>query len=478
MPTHPQSELAQRATGWLRRWLAGTPRRLTLCGLLWVLPPVVIGTSLPNLQAGDSFPFFPVRKSPVVQIYDRVKDAVVNIQSERTVQPTDDPFTLTQAPQRVNGMGTGIIIDPRGYIVTNHHVVDDVTLLRIRMADGTTYPSRVIARDAENDLALIKIDAPKPLPTMPIGTSSDLMRGEPVIAIGNAFGYEHTVSSGIISALKRDVTLNKEVSYKSLIQTDAAINPGNSGGPLLNVRGELIGVNVAIRAGAHGIAFAIPVDSMLKISAEMLARTRRTPLIHGMVTRDVVVPDGEQGPAKRHVVIDAVEPDSPAAKAGIQPGDILSRVYEQPITTTMDLERALLDRMGGEKMTFSVQRGQVQKPMELVLLGTTQPVATNPDIIWRKLGVRLQTVQPDGITKVNTQLRGGLSVVDVNPNSTAARAGFQRGDVLIGLHQWETLSPDNVTYVLTHPDLSTFTPLRFFIIRGGQVRRGWFQQLD
>src|SRR5690606_4946740 len=140
-------------------------------------------------------------------------------------------------------------------IITNHHVVEDVNLLRVRLCDGTSHPARVIARAPSEDLALLKIDVDRQLPTIPVGTSRDLMHGEPVIAIGNAYGYSHTLSTGIISALNRDVTLNEEVSYKSLIQIDASINPGNSGGPLLNAYGELIGVNVAIRAGAQGIAF-------------------------------------------------------------------------------------------------------------------------------------------------------------------------------------------------------------------------------
>src|SRR5262249_6713343 len=126
------------------------------------------------------------------------------------------------------------------------------------------------------------------LATMPLGTSSDIMVGETVIAIGNAYGYEHTVTVGVVSAIKRDVTLNKEISYKQLIQTDASINPGNSGGPLLNINGELIGLNVAIRAGAQGIGFAIPVDSMLRVAADMLSARKRSGLWHGIVATDCV----------------------------------------------------------------------------------------------------------------------------------------------------------------------------------------------
>src|SRR5262249_8286972 len=132
------------------------------------------------------------------------------------------------------------------------------------------------------------IDVQRPLPTIQLGTASDLMVGETVIAVGNAYGYEHTVSVGVVSAVKRDVSLNKDMSYKSLIQTDASINPGNSGGPLLNVQGELVGVNVAIRAGAQGIGFAIPVDNMIRVVNDMLRARRRASMIDGFTCRDQV----------------------------------------------------------------------------------------------------------------------------------------------------------------------------------------------
>src|SRR5262249_51814867 len=196
-----------------------------------------------------------------------------------------------------NGMGTGIIIDPRGYIITNQHVVEDVNVIRVRLADGSNYNARVVARDGESDLALLKIEASRPLPVIPFGTANDLMVGETVVAIGNAYGYEHTVTRGIVSATKRDVTLNKDISYKSLIQTDAAINPGNSGGPLLNINGDLIGVNVAIRAGAQSIGFAIPVDTMLRVATDMMSVRKRSGIVHGMICRDRV--DVSQQPPVR-----------------------------------------------------------------------------------------------------------------------------------------------------------------------------------
>ncbi len=148
-------------------------------------------------------------------------------------------------------MGTGIIIDERGYIVTNHHVVNGVDKVSVTLDSGSTYSAVVISEDPVRDLAVLKIQASVPLTVMPLGTSSDLMLGETVFAIGNAFGYESTITVGIVSALHRDVEVNDTQSYKNLIQTDAAINPGNSGGPLINLNGEVVGINVAIRAGTR-----------------------------------------------------------------------------------------------------------------------------------------------------------------------------------------------------------------------------------
>src|SRR5262245_2962627 len=213
---------------------------MSLHRTLFVAAVLGIAALLP-VSARAAGPVNP-RRTPVVDVVERVKAAVVNIQSERTARADLPPDFFAQAPSqsRVNGMGTGILLDPRGYIVTNHHVVEDVTLIRVRLADGSTHGARVVARDAESDLALLKIDAGRPLPVMPLGTAADLMVGETVIAIGNAYGYDHTVTVGVVSAIKRDVTLNKDISYKALIQTDASINPGNSGGPLLNINGDLV----------------------------------------------------------------------------------------------------------------------------------------------------------------------------------------------------------------------------------------------
>jgi serine protease Do len=466
----------------------------------------VLAASDPPPPAGPSsssaLPFLSrnTRRNIIVEVVERVRGAVVNIHSERTVHTPASEDLFSHGPNRINGMGTGIVVDSRGYIITNQHVVEDVNVIRVRLSDGTTHNARVLARDQESDLSLLKIDAGRPLPTMPLGTSSDVMVGETVIAIGNAYGYEHSVTVGIVSAIKRDVTLNKEISYKSLIQTDASINPGNSGGPLLNINGELIGVNVAIRAGAQGIGFAIPVDSMIRVAADMIGSRKRQEAWHGLVCRDCVGPaehqirnegevaslaSREKAPQTtiaqaltRWLVVDRAEPASPGAKAGLRAGDVILQVADTRINSTLDFERAWLDRPPGESVSVVVRRQGNEQRVALSLQAAEKAGAPSAELVRRKLGLRLNPVRADLVSYNNRQLHGGLLVMDVDADSAAAKAGIQRGDILVGLHQWETLTLDNVAFVLSHPDLASFSPLRFFILRSGQVHRGWLQQID
>jgi serine protease Do len=431
----------------------------------------------PHATAGERTITPGKRRDQVVEVYDRLKPAVVNIHSERLVNPSsDDPFRPQSGQtQRVNGMGTGIVLDGRGYILTNFHVVDDVSSLRVRLHDGTGYTARIIATDKENDLAVIKVDPHKPLPVIGLGTSSDLMVGESVIAIGNAFGYEHSITDGRVSYKGRDVALNKEVNYKGLIQTSAPINPGNSGGPLLNVLGEVVGVNVAIRAGAQNIGFALPIDSVIPRAADLIGVRRRLGIRHGLILRDTAIRPETEGLSKRSVSVEQVESNSPAEFAGFKVGDVLEKVDDIGVATSIDFERGLLEKPLGAKIPVRVQRNGSPVDLELVL----QPVMRGPaiplgaaDTVWKKLGLKMTPVGPEAVAKANPQLRGGLLVTDVAPGSASAIAGIQKGDILVGLHLWETLNLDNVTFVLHHKDLNTFLPLKYFVARDGKLRDG------
>lgn len=463
--------LARGRTGtWTR-----TARRVALAvGLAaGVAPALIAGTPALLAPSSSANP----RVTPAVEAARRVKSAVVNIHSERTVQgTTSDPFrTLNPSLNRVNGMGTGIVIDPRGYIVTNNHVVDEVQVIRIKLSDGSSHNARIYTRDHENDLAIIKIEVSKPLGTIPLGTAADLMPLEPVIAIGNAYGYEHTHTMGTVSHTRRDVSLNKEMSYKGLIQTDASINPGNSGGPLLNIHGELIGVNVAIRAGAQNIGFAIPVDTMIRVATDLLSVQRRLGFSHGITVLNQI--DTSTNPVVRTAVVERVEAGSPAEKAGVKPGDQVIESGLVPVTCSLDLERGFLEKQAGDKVTVAVRRGGEEKRLEITLTGSERVVAAaspagTVDQVWRKFGVRITAAETQIVAKANPQLRGGVLLTDVDPDGPAGKAGMQRGDILVGLHQFETLNLDNIAWVLNHPDLASFGPLKFFLIRGGQVRRG------
>lgn len=453
---------------------------LFAAGLGWAADPVPpVPTRMPA-SPGSVIAPAPAstskRRDETVELVDRVKAAVVNIHSERTVSgASDDPFrpALGQ-PQRVNGMGTGIVLDPRGYVVTNYHVVDDVQSLRCRLADGTNLTARVVALDKESDLALIKIDPAKPLPLVSLGTAQDLMLAEKVIAIGNAFGYEHTVTTGSVSALKRDVTLNKEVSYKSLIQTQTPINPGNSGGPLFNKMGEVVGVNVAIRAGAQNIAFAIPVDTMISKAADMLAGRKGAGGRFGLTLASKYDRPGEEAPLRRWVAVQRVEAGSAAADAGLKAEDLIEQVGDVPVTTAIDFERGFLDRVGKTKVR--VKRGVETLDLEVgagATLSVDRTISVAPPVdtgAAGKLGVKATPVGASVVQGVDSLLRGGLWLTDVTAGGLAAKAGLQKGDILLGLDKWETLNLDNITFVLTHKDLPKLNPVRVIFVRDGKIR--------
>src|SRR5688500_1345306 len=221
-------------------------------------------------------------------------------------------------------MGTGVIIDDRCYVLTDDHVVEGVQKIQVTLAERASYVARSGSHDPTTDLAIIKMDC-KELTVIEIGTSSDLMTGEPVIAVGNAFGYEHTVTRGIVSALHRTVQVTETQSYEDLIQTDASINPGNSGGPLLNIDGQMIGINVAVRAGAQGIGFAIPIDKALSVATDLLSTRRIDRTWHGLVV------DATTSPSIDGALVREVLDESPAAAIGLRPGDIIKSIASKPI---------------------------------------------------------------------------------------------------------------------------------------------------
>lgn len=431
---------------------------------------VILSWTVSPAQATDR------RLTPLVQAVQLAKDSVVNIHSEKTAYSGESLFGSSRG-RKVSGMGTGIVIDERGYIVTNHHVIDGVDSLRCTLADGSTFNARVISYDRSRDLAIVKIDSSRPLKVMPIGTSSDLMLGESVFAVGNAFGYEHTVTSGIVSALARNVEVNEKQAYHNLIQTDASINPGNSGGPLLNLDGHVIGINVAIRAGAQRIGFAIPIDDARRVIAKLLNTEELNSTTHGLVGKDVKTAD-----AQEFRVVQTLD-DSPAAAAGFEKGDVVVKVDDIDILDAADFERALLERAAGEQVEVTVRRDGELQALPLVLAASNRQRRMEPEATlaaadtvqsksWSVLGIELEQIPANQKNTVGPRYRGGMRVARVRPGSPAAMNGMRNGDILVGLHIWETLNEDNVSYVLDHPQLTTFSPLKFYIVRAGETLYG------
>jgi serine protease Do len=419
-----------------------------------------------------------LRETPLVRAVKRARAAAVNIHTEKTSPVTDPAFAAPgRHGRKVNGMGTGIIIDERGYIVTNHHVVNGVDSLRVTLDSGNTYNAVVISEDPVRDLAILKIQATGPLAVMPLGTSSDLMLGETVFAIGNAFGYESTITVGIVSALHRDVEVNDTQSYKNLIQTDAAINPGNSGGPLINLNGEVVGINVAIRAGAQKIGFAIPIDDARRIVADLLKIEYFDGTSHGLISRDI------KAGAERRMVVESARAGSPAEQAGLRSGDVVLKAGDLPVVDGADFERALLGHAIGEAVNISIQRDGKPEQIalklapasgEVLAAGTGNVIVHGESVhaesdpvsqrIWEVIGLRVSKVPRTNVKLVNSKYEGGLQVVAIRSDSPAAHGGIQPKDVLVGLDRWTTIRMEDVSWVLDHRQ-DGVSPLRFHIVR-------------
>ncbi len=406
-----------------------------------------------------------LRRTAMVKAVQRARPAVVNIRGEKTLPP-DGEFPAAEGARRVNGMGTGVIIDERGYILTNYHVVEDVHKIQVTLADGRISVATVQAQDAEADLAVIKIGDTGKLPVITLGSSADLMLAEPVLAIGNPYGYEHTITRGVISSLHRSVQVTDTQMYEDLIQTDTSINPGNSGGPLLNIDGEMIGIVVAVRAGAQGISFAIPIDRALEVAAKLMETRRDAEVWHGVVA---------SGMPERHtagIVVKSVQDGSPAQRSGLREGDTLLKADDHELARSLDFERALIGHRPGDDVRLTVRRGGESVKIDLVL--TEAPAASNvvSDATWRLLGLRLKPVSQELFQRFRTRYRGGLYVTDVRPGSPAASQGIRRGDVLLGMHIWETISLENVTYILNRPDFGQLGRIKFYILRGNETLYG------
>jgi serine protease Do len=301
------------------------------------------------------------RRNPFVEAVEKTRPSIVTVKVEKRGN-----WGTTEI------IGTGVIVDERGYLITNSHVVNNGESFVIVLSDGSELKATLHTEDANHDLAILQVKTTKKLKPLPFGPASDLMVGETVFAIGHPFGYRNTVSTGIVSALGREIGMPSGATLKELIQTNTPINPGNSGGPLMNINGELIGINVALREGAQGIAFALNADMVQKVLAEHLSAAKVAKVKHGLVCKERVV--AEEGDNRQQVVIEDVLEKTPAAAAGLKRGDIIKMIGERRVSNRFDVERALWDHKSGEKIDAVVIRGEDETHVSLTL-GAASEVA-------------------------------------------------------------------------------------------------------
>lgn len=307
-----------------------------------------VSTVLVSSGAGNEKQGTFSRRNPVVIAVQKTRNSIVSIRVPRA--GTRDM------------VGTGVIVDERGFVVTNRHVIGNARSMKVQLCDGTSLEAEVHVHETALDLAILKLQSSKKLPALPLGPVSDLMIGESVIAIGHPFGYNNTVSTGIISALGREITMPTGDVLTGLIQTDASINPGNSGGPLLNINGELIGINVALREGAQGIAFAINADTVKKFLNKHLNAQRFAGVNHGLNFQEKVVAETGE---RQQVLVAAY---STKACDKLQAGDEVKAVADRAIVNAFDVERALWDRKPGDTVNLRIVRKGQELTLQLTLL--------------------------------------------------------------------------------------------------------------
>jgi serine protease Do len=419
-----------------------------------------------------------------VEIAKAVKPAVVNITAKvategvtgvprRMPEEFREFFKRFGPPQErhpMMGRGSGFIVNPRGYILTNNHVVDEATEVQVKLSDGREFTATVVGKDPKTDIALLKIEDGGSLPVIPLGDSSALQVGEPVMAVGNPFGLEQTVTTGIVSATGRAIGGGP---YDDFIQTDASINPGNSGGPLVNAKGEAVGIDAAIfsrSGGSIGIGFAVPIN-MAKFVVPQLVE-------HGGVTRgwlgvtiQPLTPDLARTfgvPQTEGALVSSVKEDSPAAKAGVKAGDVIVEFDGRKVGRATDLSRIVAATPAGKSVTMKVIRDGkaiTLSPTIATLEDKEEAVAESESegkAQKGKLGLAVEPLTPEIARELGATQKHGVVVREVQEGSPAAEAGIRRGDVITEVNRqpvktvddlkraFDTRAPGKPTLVLVH----------------------------
>ncbi|WP_120007087.1 DegQ family serine endoprotease [Teichococcus vastitatis] len=425
----------------------------------------------------------------------RVKPAVVTITATGQVQaaqgaspfpegsPQDHMFRRYfgtpgedqgRGPSRAaQALGSGFLVDAEGHVVTNNHVVADATAVTVTLDDGRELKAEIVGRDPRTDLAVLKVEAGGKLPFLNLGDSDAARPGDWVVAVGNPYGLGGTVTAGIVSARGRDIHSGP---YDDFLQIDAAINRGNSGGPLFALDGSVIGVNTAIfspSGGSIGIGFAIPSNMVKRVVAQLEQKGRVERGFLGASTQpvDPALAEALKLPEAEGALVAEVQPDSPAAKAGLKPGDVVTAVGDTAVRTPRDLARAIADLAPGTQTALTARRDgeEARLSVTLAALRDGKDAATpapRPEQGRARLGVALATVQearragadiPDGTE--------GAVVAEVRPGSPAAEAGLRPGDVILGVGNKPVRGPDQAVSAIRD---SQGDALALQILRDGQ----------
>ena len=371
----------------------------------------------------------PVPRAAFAELAETLSPAVVHIAVTRGA-----PGFLVE-----EGMGSGFIINPHGYVLTNNHVVESARKIRVILPGSDEYAATLVGADPRTDLALLKVDSAEPLPVAPLGDSDSLRIGEWVLAIGNPFGLDQTVTAGIVSAKgRKEVAPGREAMYANFIQTDASINPGNSGGPLINMRGEVVGINTAIQAGAQGIGFAIPVN-MAKLLLPQLAEGKVERGYLGVLIQEVTREmSGTLGLKDASgALVAEVLAGSPADKAGVRVGDVIVEFAGKPIKDHVDLPWLAATAKVGSTVAVTVVRKKKPLLLKVVMGRLAESGATPGKHAAKKpsavpgTGISVASLSEEDRKTAGLNPRIGVIIMAVNRGSDADRVGIRPGDIVL-----------------------------------------------